>query len=103
MPMYEYICKGCDHRFEIMQALSAKADETVCPRCNTTNSRRLMSSFASKIVGTHKTGFSEIKAYDMLDERLNKFSKLPPAMGQRAAPTPSNSEPSASGGGEGDL
>ena len=103
MPMYEYLCEGCDHRFEIMQSLSAKADETVCPRCQTMKSRRLMSSFASKIVGTHKTGFSEIKAYNMHDERMDKFSKLPPAMGQRAAPTPSNSQPPESGGGEGSL
>ena len=103
MPMYEYLCEGCEHRFEIMQPLSAKADETVCPRCNTMKSRRLMSSFASKVVGTQKPGFAEMKAYDMLGERMNKFSKLPPAMGQRAAPTPSNSEPPDSGGGEGDL
>lgn len=102
MPMYEYLCESCDHRFEIMQPLSAKADETVCPRCNTANSRRLMSAFASKVVGTHKPGFSEMKAYDMLDERLNKFSKLPPAMGLRAAPSPTNSQPPESGGGGGE-
>jgi putative FmdB family regulatory protein len=102
MPMYEYICEGCDHRFEIMQPLNAKADETVCPRCNTAKSRRLMSAFASKVVGTHKPGFSETKAYGMLDERLNKFSKLPPAMGVRAAPSPANSQPPESGGGGGE-
>ena len=101
MPMYEYLCEGCDHRFEIMQPLNANAEETVCPQCNTMKSRRLMSSFASKVIGTYKTGFSEIKAYDMLGERLNKLSKLPPAMGQRAAPSPSNSQPPESGGGEG--
>ncbi len=103
MPTYEYLCEGCDHRFEMMQPLSAKTDETVCPRCNTMKSRRLMSSFASKVVGRQKPGFTEIKAYDMLGERMAKFSKLPPAMGQRAAPTPSNSEPPDSGGGEGNL
>ncbi len=101
MPTYEYLCEGCDHRFEIMQSLSAKADETVCPRCNTMKSRRLMSSFASKVVGTKKPGFSEMKSYDMLGERMNKFSKLPPIMGQRAAPSISNSEPQKSGGSEG--
>ena len=101
MPTYEYHCEGCDHRFEIMQPLSAKADETVCPRCKTVKSRRLMSSFASKVVGPQKPGFTEMKAYDMLGERMNKFSKLPPLMGKRAAPTTSNSEPSESGGGEG--
>lgn len=103
MPLYEYHCNGCDHHFEIMQSLSAKAEETVCPRCNTMKSRRLMSSFASKVVGTQKPGFSEMKAYDMLGERMDKFSKLPPLTGLRAAPTASNSEPPKSGGGEGDT
>ena len=59
MPLYEYVCEGCDHRYEAMQALSAKPEETLCPKCNTTQSRRIMSSFASKIVGTHKPGFAE--------------------------------------------
>ena len=94
MPMYEYQCNCCDHQFEIMQPLSIKPEETVCPQCNKQESRRLMSSFASKIVGTHKPGFEEGKAYNMLNERMDKFSKLPPIMGQRAAPTVENSQPS---------
>jgi hypothetical protein len=47
-----------------------------------------MSAFASKIVGTHKTGFSEMKAYSMLNERMDKFKKLPPVFGKRAAAPP---------------
>ena len=27
-----------------------------------------------------------MKAYNMLDERMDKFAKLPPLMGKRAAP-----------------
>jgi hypothetical protein len=57
------------------------------------NSRRIMSSFASKIVGTHKTGFSEIKAYNMHDERMDNLKKLPPISGVRAEPTEANSQP----------
>ncbi len=95
MPLYEYVCESCDHQFETMQTLSSKPEETVCPKCNTAKSRRIMSSFASKIVGTHKPGFAEDKAYGMLNERMSKFSKLPPAMGARAAPTEANSDPPA--------
>ncbi len=94
MPLYEYICEGCDHEFEAMQSLSTKPEETKCPKCQAVKSRRIMSSFASKVVGTHKPGFAEDKAYGMLNERMNKFSKLPPIMGQRAAPTEANSQPS---------
>jgi len=38
------------------------------------------------VKGTHKTGFAEMKAYSMLNERMDKFAKLPPLMGKRAAP-----------------
>ncbi|MEC4681527.1 MAG: zinc ribbon domain-containing protein [Nitrospirota bacterium] len=96
MPLYEYVCESCDHSFEAMQSLSTKPEDTTCPKCQAAKSRRIMSSFASKIVGTHKTGFSEIKAYNMLDERMDKLKKLPPMMGQRAAPTEANSQPSSS-------
>ncbi len=93
MPLYEYVCESCDHHFEAMQALSTKAEDTSCPKCQKANSRRIMSSFASKIVGTHKPGFAEDKAYSMLDQRMDKFKKLPPLTGQRAAPTEANSQP----------
>ena len=93
MPVYEYVCEACENQYEMMQSLSAKADETVCPKCNATSSKRLMSAFASKIVGTHKTGFEEMKAYDMLGERMDNFSKLPPISGQRAAPAADNALP----------
>jgi putative FmdB family regulatory protein len=96
MPLYEYVCESCDHRFEAMQALSTKPEDTTCPKCQKVNSRRIMSSFASKIVGTHKTGFSEIKAYNMHDERMDKLKRLPPISGVRAEPTEANSQPSSS-------
>jgi putative FmdB family regulatory protein len=79
MPLYEYRCEACDHQYEIAQSVNANPEETICPKCNKAQSRRLMSSFASKIVGTHKPGFSEDKAYNMLNERMSKFAKLPPS------------------------
>ena len=103
MPMYEYVCESCQHKYEIMQSISVNPDETTCPRCQTAKSRRVMSAFASKIVGDHKTGFSEMKAYDMLGERMNKFKKLPPISGMRESPTPENSQPPSSGSGDGSL
>lgn len=32
MPLYEYECQQCNHRFEKIQSFSAAA-ETVCPQC----------------------------------------------------------------------
>ena len=93
MPVYEYRCESCREQFEAVQPVSARVEDTVCPRCGAQKATRLMSSFASKIVGDHKTGFAEMKAYDMLNERMDKFSKLPPAMGKRVVPAPENFGP----------
>jgi hypothetical protein len=50
------------------------------------------------VKGTRKTGFAEMKAYSMLDERMDKFAKLPPLMGKRAAPDAAPaSDPSTDG------
>ncbi len=56
-----------------------------------------MSAFASKVVGTAKPTFTEMKAYNMLNERMDKFKKLPPMMGKRASLNPNVSNPSGSG------
>ncbi|MGH7167672.1 MAG: FmdB family zinc ribbon protein [Nitrospiraceae bacterium] len=95
MPLYEYRCESCGEQFEVVQPVTVKAEETACPHCRAQKATRLMSSFASKIVGDHKPGFAEMKAYDMLNERMNKFSKLPPAMGKRVMPSPENFGPPA--------
>ena len=101
MPLYEYHCEGCNHKFELIQSLSTKEEDTSCPRCNTQKAKRLMSAFASQIKGDHKPGFSEMKAYDMYNERMDKFGKLPPITGQRAMPGPANiTQPTDSGSGE---
>ncbi|MBM4133266.1 MAG: zinc ribbon domain-containing protein [Nitrospira sp.] len=101
MPLYEYRCEGCGQQFEQVQPVSFRAEDTVCPHCRAQKSTKLMSSFASQIVGDHKPGFKEMKAYDMLNERMDKFSKLPPAMGKRVVPAPDNfgtPKPDSSGG-----
>ncbi len=98
MPIYEYRCGQCEHRFEATQSLHARVEDTVCPSCGAQEATRLISSVVSKIVGSHKPGFSEIKAYDMYNERMDKFAKLPPLTGKRAAPAPnisSESDPPA--------
>ncbi len=62
-----------------------------------------MSAFASKIVGDHKTGFAEMKAYSMLNERMHKFGKLPPMYGKSASFLPntaSSGDSGSSGGGD---
>jgi len=39
-----------------------------------------------------------MKAYNMLDERMEKFAKLPPLMGKRAAPDAAPTPDPSTGG-----
>jgi len=45
MPLFEYDCEECGHRFE---ALVFRPDEEVeCPKCGSTRARKLLSTFAT--------------------------------------------------------
>jgi putative FmdB family regulatory protein len=43
MPIFEYICKQCDHRFEAIVLGSQKA---ACPKCESKRLSQQLSSFA---------------------------------------------------------
>ncbi len=47
MPLYEYHCDDCDHRFEALQRLGADRGELLCPRCGAENLEKLYSTFAA--------------------------------------------------------
>ena len=50
MPMYEYECTKCGHRFELIQLFSARP-KTKCPECRGTL-RKLLSASAIRFKGT---------------------------------------------------
>ena len=86
MPIYEYSCNQCGKHFEATQSVHARVEDTLCPHCHAQSATRLMSACTTQVKGTHKTGFAEMKAYSMLNERMDKFAKLPPLMGKRGTP-----------------
>jgi putative FmdB family regulatory protein len=49
LPLYEYECKACGHRFERIQKLSASPPD--CPECGK-KTRRLLSAPAIRFKGT---------------------------------------------------
>ena len=48
MPTYEYVCTGCDHRFEDFESMSA-APQVKCPECKKRKLRRLFGTGAGII------------------------------------------------------
>jgi putative FmdB family regulatory protein len=51
MPLYEYQCKACGHRFEVIQKFSDPQVDT-CPSCGRTAVEKLMSSPAIQFKGS---------------------------------------------------
>ena len=47
MPLYEYRCRGCGERFEVLQRLGASGDDVLCPRCGEERPERVLSTFAA--------------------------------------------------------
>ena len=48
MPTYEYVCTGCDHRFEDFESMSAPP-QVKCPECGKRRLRRLFGTGAGII------------------------------------------------------
>jgi putative FmdB family regulatory protein len=46
MPVYEYTCKKCGHRFEKLLK-NAEAETVLCPNCGSTEAIKEFSSFSS--------------------------------------------------------
>ncbi len=47
MPLYEYRCRRCGERFEVLQRLGAKGEELPCPHCGEEGPERVLSTFAA--------------------------------------------------------
>lgn len=51
MPLYEYRCRDCGHRFEILQRLGEGAEGLACPGCGAEALAKQYSTFASATGG----------------------------------------------------
>lgn len=41
MPIYEYACKTCDHRFDLLRPMSRMDADAPCPQCDGESERQL--------------------------------------------------------------
>ena len=56
MPMYEYRCKKCGERFEMLRRMSDADKDLVCPKCESEEVERMVSTFASTGGGCGPSG-----------------------------------------------
>jgi len=61
MPIYEYRCESCAQKFEVLTRFAERDNAQVCPACESTKTRVLVSSFAS-------FGSGESAASDFMSE-----------------------------------
>ncbi|HEY87854.1 MAG TPA: zinc ribbon domain-containing protein [Dehalococcoidia bacterium] len=53
MPIYEYECKKCGERFELLRSIKDNDNDIPCPKCGKESPKRLLSSFGTtSSVGT---------------------------------------------------
>lgn len=51
MPLYEYRCPECGHRFEMLQRMGEGAEGLACPRCGAGKMEKQFSTFAASSSG----------------------------------------------------
>ena len=47
MPIYEYKCSACDHRFSVLQRIGEGNEQLICEKCGTPKPTKQFSTFAS--------------------------------------------------------
>lgn len=60
MPIYEFECSHCGHRFDRLQKLS-ETDPSICPACDAPHLRRMVSAPSFRLAGSgwYETDFKK--------------------------------------------
>ena len=82
MPIYEFECSGCGHRFDRLQKLS-DTDPTVCPACDAPHLRRMVSAPSFRLAGS---GWYETDFKKDGDKKRNLAGEGGSGDGSKAAP-----------------
>ena len=71
MPIYEYECQACAHRFERFVRPSSRPVEEIlaCPSCHSHDLQRLLSSFAVNSEGTKQLHLAQART---LTDRIQR-------------------------------
>jgi putative FmdB family regulatory protein len=66
MPIYEYACRGCAHKFE---QLVRTGDTPACPSCKSSDLERLLSSSAISSDNTRQLSINKARARAKVAQR----------------------------------
>jgi putative FmdB family regulatory protein len=94
MPIYEYACSSCEHRFDELQKIS-EAALVHCPKCNEPALRKLLSApkFRLKGQGWYETDFKTGNKRNLHGEADSKPKKAGETAKEPAAKSDKPSAP----------
>ena len=72
MPLYEFLCQGCQHRFEVLVLPHNPSDTRTCPSCQGQDVERVLSSFAVSSDSTRQVNFSKARKHLQKDAKEKK-------------------------------
>ncbi|MCX8009523.1 MAG: zinc ribbon domain-containing protein [Ignavibacteria bacterium] len=49
MPIFEYRCEDCNSKYEILHFGKEKSEDVICPNCNSTKHKKLLSAFSPSV------------------------------------------------------
>ncbi|HPN37518.1 MAG TPA: zinc ribbon domain-containing protein [Melioribacteraceae bacterium] len=58
MPIFEYQCKDCNTKFDILHKSINNIDKIKCPKCQSENTKKLLSTFSATINGSNSSNYS---------------------------------------------
>lgn len=68
MPLYEYECRGCGHRFEALVRSSDK-DKPACPSCRSSDLEQMLSLFAVSSEATRQSNLQSARRQNQKVQR----------------------------------
>jgi putative FmdB family regulatory protein len=76
MPLYEFDCRGCGHRFE---TLVRTGDVPACPSCSSTDLERILSLFGVSSEQTRQTNLQRARKANekvLRDKRIAEHEEI---------------------------
>ncbi|MEX2466841.1 MAG: zinc ribbon domain-containing protein [Gemmatimonadota bacterium] len=76
IPIYEYACQACGHRFEQFVRGTDRSSDLSCPECESSKVERLISTPAVKSSGTHDRAMQAAKKRDVAQGKERMHAQL---------------------------
>jgi putative FmdB family regulatory protein len=51
MPIFEFVCTQCGENFEELVRSASSTSEVICPKCQSQQVKKKISTFAARVVG----------------------------------------------------